>query len=211
MGVVVTSWVMTRKSVEKQEEDCTPTEEKVEKEGRGDPMEVDDASFGDDPPTEEEGEVKQPDFLVEESPGTQGSTEYYPPPPGWGKPIFTPEEMADMAEKLAPAKEQKISIALRSGMGSKSPHCVGTWQQRGEGKEDRRPCDECGVFPIPKELGCLDPFFGVWNLHLIFGGNQLYSSGGHSSYSILFRFEFWLSTTQKTFRIFVAGIASSVF
>lgn len=59
VGVVVTSWVMTRKSFEKPEEDRTPTEERFEKEVSGDRMEVDDARFGDDPPTdEEEGEVK---------------------------------------------------------------------------------------------------------------------------------------------------------
>lgn len=135
--VVLTAWMMK------------PDKEKVKKEDPEvdvylmDPMEVDDANFGADPPTdveteEKEDEVPRPEFLVPEE------TSVRVPSKGYTKGVLTSEDWKKVSEEIAPPREQQIFVALRSGNASKSPRCVGEWRERGESIEKRKPCEECG-------------------------------------------------------------------
>lgn len=95
------------------------------------PMDVDSGGLGEDPLTETE-EAEEP----KTSQIPQGSTERFP--------VYIEAEKKKMAERLAPKQEQQLIVVWKSGMASRNPHCVGSWQKRGEEREYRQPCFECG-------------------------------------------------------------------
>ena len=129
VGVVLTAWVMKPKNEKVKNED--PESDDVD---LTEPMEVDDASFGGDPPTDvetEEIEVKRPEFLVPEE-----------------TPVRTmPVETMPIEKKMGlPADYQRArekTLFINSETAFKTPECLQEGRTLEIRYNQRKCCDEC--------------------------------------------------------------------